>query len=1136
MEECFLSSEVILTKKERGTFTPKEINIISCILNGGSAKTIAKLLGGSRHTINTHMKNIREGIGGSRAQIIKTIQSLDNYRQIQERYIDLLLFSEFQGMLKKIEESKISPEYKCVIHTDLKTVDKYILLKYLESSGLEVNKSRDLTEYPEDEFHIICCSENSKINLDNLNTDNIVISENHSNNTIDLKGKCIETKENGAQYKCYSSLLGCFSKIYSSEKVDGIIDEFKEYYNKLKEEQFSINTKQNCIKNYIEITDKRKTKYIIAVFVALITFLLFAAYVSKNCNLPIVSNIRSVANDKFLLRRGGLLLKMDDTLKKQEGVKYVVLTGQGGIGKTTLAKDYLSNNSSKTKYEINAETESSTMNAFFDLAIELAKKSKDLRDELSYIQAVQNQEIKKNKIISFVFSQLKEREDWILLFDNIDDFKMIQKFLPCDSALCGVGKVIITTRDTNCENMSFFPNGSILNMEYLEENEKSELFYKIYKEKTESSKEQKEEISNFLKNIPSMPLDISTAAYYLKNTVTSFEEYLKIIESSSDTAEQMQSKFLEEGTGGVYDKTRYKIISTTFNKLIEMNVNFKELLLFVCLLDSQNIPRRYLDQCKDPMIVSDFLHNLRKFSFVESDRGTFSIHRSIQKIGLKYILSLLSEKEKTLFFDKIVNIMTPYKCIVWWFYKNTDVNKIPRKEAYQLAEHLDVVLGKVDDIYLEKKEEYKTKLLLTLFWGYRYEKSYKITRELEDKILKLNKSYISKYDYVIFLINILYCSQELNEENEKHLKVCLEMCLELGNDNFRRICSVLLARFYCRSEQMDLSKKFLQEATTFKKDETNYETFFNTLDLYCDIFLADIYAGIFLERYIVKSEIKEALAVVLKIFKKYNIPSYLHKNYKLYKQTKKHMPFQLRIRRKLTRMYSALEKYNKAKENYREAVFICENNKENTAINTKLNLDITYAHILARSGHLKEANDLIVNTINAKLKLNDFVELTEAFVYKSEIDIRLNNLKEAFEDCELGIKYKKESKTNFAKLIEVICYYNMAIVKHKLSDVNKALEYFQKFFELSMKFCKGFLDKRVYEKLLNENAFEIIKDKSHMQKCLQNSLKIFTAIYGENHSFVKDYVTENCKDYSWIQKKIIIFGHYIRYYIDLLKS
>lgn len=494
--------------------------------------------------------------------------------------------------------------------------------------------------------------------LENL-ADNIVVNENHHNDVINLVGKCIKLTKSGTLYNTYFGLLGCISKIYSSQEVDDILNEFKEYYHNVKEERPPTNLERN----HIEITDKRKSKHLasffIAVFVALATTYWYAHWYNESHKTTTLTNINMLVGKDIFLKRKDLTYKMDQILDAQKGVKFLILVGQGGAGKTTLAKHYIRTNDAKIKWEINSETEESAIKSLLELAIELSKGNQGKKDDLKYIQAIEDPEIKKKRIVSFVFSQLKETKDWILLFDNVDDFKMVYGFILPNKDLCNEGMIVITTRNANCGNLSLIPDNSVLNIGYLEKNEINKLFCDIlYGEQRKLSKDKIEEIDKFLENIPPMPLDISNASYYIKNTNSSFKKYLEILNFPNEETDKLHSKFLNEGME--YNKTRYKMTLAVFDKLIEINPNFKELILFICLLDSQNIPRKYLDQCKDSATVHDFLHNLKRFFSISLDDGKFSIHKSIQEIGLAHLNVLLTNDEKEAFFKKIIDIITPY--------------------------------------------------------------------------------------------------------------------------------------------------------------------------------------------------------------------------------------------------------------------------------------------------------------------------------------------------------------------------------------------------------------------------------------------------------------------------------------------
>jgi DNA-binding CsgD family transcriptional regulator len=334
-----------LIKPNGGSFTSRDIDIFSCIINGCSAKSTGKLLGISRHTASNYIGNIRLALNfGSQDQIVRFVEESGKYRKVNERYVDLLLFSKFEETLEKIKTlKKISQKYKCVMHIAMEDVGKCILLNYLRLAGIEIGILYDSKNYADDKFHIICCSENSKINLENLNVDNIVVSENHCSNMINLRGQCIESKESETQYKAYFSLLGCISKIYSSKNVDDILNEFKEYYYSMKDGISSTNLERS----QIEITDKRKTKYVMLSFITFITLsiasvTMYFLYTHRHeTHKAILTNINILIGQDVFLKRKDLISEMDKILEKQTGVKLLILVGQGGMGKTTLARHYV---------------------------------------------------------------------------------------------------------------------------------------------------------------------------------------------------------------------------------------------------------------------------------------------------------------------------------------------------------------------------------------------------------------------------------------------------------------------------------------------------------------------------------------------------------------------------------------------------------------------------------------------------------------------------------------------------------------------------------------------------------------------------------------------------------------------------
>ncbi len=88
--------------------------------------------------------------------------------------------------------------------------------------------------------------------------------------------------------------------------------------------------------------------------------------------------------DNFL-RRNRLLSEISNILSNQTEIKFAVIIGGGGSGKTTVAREVQSFLRTRVSWEINAETTDSMYNSFWDLAAHLAI-NKQLNDKLESIK------------------------------------------------------------------------------------------------------------------------------------------------------------------------------------------------------------------------------------------------------------------------------------------------------------------------------------------------------------------------------------------------------------------------------------------------------------------------------------------------------------------------------------------------------------------------------------------------------------------------------------------------------------------------------------------------------------------------------------------------------------------------------
>lgn len=371
----------------------------------------------------------------------------------------------------------------------------------------------------------------------------------------------------------------------------------------------------------------------------------------------------------FLLNRTQLVQQIEDLFKQQTSdVGSVILAGPGGTGKTTLARLYGRTQQFAVVWEINAERRDSIINSFNDLAFALAT-TLEHKQELMLIQNIQGTLKKEKAIINFVKCLLQERSNWLLIYDNVENFMEIKDYLPQDANNWRAGKVIITTRDLNIAKKSYIRNSNALVIDELKPNETLELFCKIlYKKHPEQLKvDEREKVCDFLNNLPAFPLDIATAAYYLKDTHMTYQEYLQAIKNITDDFAITQETLLKEM--GNYTKTRYSIITLSLKRLLTANSEFKEILLLICLLDSQNIPVDLLKSYNEAAAFDNFIYHLNTQALVVitnqhlgfSRTKTFlSIHRSTQEICLKYLTNLLYPLHKKAILTSIVNAFSQY--------------------------------------------------------------------------------------------------------------------------------------------------------------------------------------------------------------------------------------------------------------------------------------------------------------------------------------------------------------------------------------------------------------------------------------------------------------------------------------------
>ncbi|OJW55181.1 MAG: hypothetical protein BGO67_05260 [Alphaproteobacteria bacterium 41-28] len=665
-------------------FTRREIDVIACILNGRTTKSIASLLPLKSTTkvkddlsehrrnkisenlhyefikpraVEKHIHNIKSKMKcNTREGIIDFVESSDKHVPLRKYYSLLRIAVAFQKSLKDISKLKhgIGPVHLIDFEKNKEPKNSLIshLQSHLELAGITASSGARKKEGTQ----IICVFPEFLKEIDfstyfqkfGQNSDKVLFLflDRKKQNKIpeELKGSNIVDFSEYENY--YFSFFEVIKKLHPDFNFEAIIDKFKNEYEKINVLTES-GPSQVVLANNKPISKSHpllRWGFLSAVFIVSLIGIGYLAFHRYSSVPQIITNL-VIPTESILLDRSELMARLDKKFKGNKGIQAVAIVGAGGGGKTTFAKQYAHPQKSPVIWEIHAETKGSLAASFESLAIELSKTEED-KIILTELQKIKNVTEKEEKIILFVKEHLRLYPNWVLIYDNVEKYADIDGYFPKEPKIWGEGRIILTTQNSNIQNNQYISH--VVQIGELTSDQKLDLFCKILnKDKIDTFVlPRAEETKKFLDSLPPYPLDISLAAYYIKATNIPYQKYMELLEECDREFILTQKNILKEA--GDYSKTRYGIITASLQHIINTRKDFLDLLLIISLLDSQNIPQELLEGFKNKAIVNDFIYNLNKYSLITNEfsplelNKTFSIHRSTQETSLAYLIKKLN--------------------------------------------------------------------------------------------------------------------------------------------------------------------------------------------------------------------------------------------------------------------------------------------------------------------------------------------------------------------------------------------------------------------------------------------------------------------------------------------------------------
>ncbi len=383
--------------------------------------------------------------------------------------------------------------------------------------------------------------------------------------------------------------------------------------------------------------------------------------------------------------------------------------GLGGIGKTQVALEFVWQHYKKYNGVVwfNAENRDRLQNDYTRLGREL----NIIRDD---------DNINAEERAHYVKHWLEDpsRADWLLVYDNADNYKAIRKLLPTKE-----GKILITSRHT-----ADWPQEISIDVFTIEESRT--YIYKVLG--TSISESNIMQIEKLAETLGRLPLALAQATAYIKRTKISISRYLELYEQKK--RDLLNSKILPFD----YRASVYITWDVIMEAIREESILALSLLNICSYLASNNIPNFLLEE-----FAGDAENNPNSEIFEEAreilicysmltyneQNSNSSIHRLVQDV-----IRLKREKERT---HNVMNILNLLIDSFPYYGKTlTDYDKklqlLPHLEAF--SPHLET-WQKVEN----KKEICLLPLLKCIIDGYQTFGNAQKSREMLERALTIQE-------------------------------------------------------------------------------------------------------------------------------------------------------------------------------------------------------------------------------------------------------------------------------------------------------------------------------------------------------------------------------------------------------------